>query len=64
MRVHRTKYTDKRTGRLKPSPTWHVHLKDTRAEWQRLPAFTDKSASEKLGRRVAGLKGRYRREHV
>ena len=54
MRVHRPKYRT-RTGERKPSPTWHVYFKDARAEWRRLPAFTDKGATESLGRKCDRL---------
>ncbi len=36
---------------VQESGKWHVDFQDARGEWRDLPAFTDKSASEKLGRR-------------
>ncbi|MHC4414645.1 MAG: tyrosine-type recombinase/integrase [Planctomycetota bacterium] len=53
MRVARPTYC--RSGRRRKSARWHVHVKDHRGEWRRLPAFTDKGASEKLARRVEKL---------
>ncbi len=53
MRVHRPTYT--RDGRRRKAARWHVHFQDARGTWRRLPAFTDKSISEKLGRRLEKL---------
>ncbi len=53
MRVHRPTYT--KNGKRRKVSIWHVHFKDARAQWQRLPAFTDKSASEALGRKCERL---------
>ncbi len=53
MRVHRPTYT--KNCRRRKSARWHVHFQDARDQWRRLPAFTHKGASEKLGRRCERL---------
>ncbi len=53
MRVHRPTYT--KNGRRRRSSRWHVHFQDARGTWRRLPAFTDKGASEQFGRRLEKL---------
>ncbi len=55
MRVAKPTYT--RNGTQRRSSRWHVHVK-IRGRWERLPAYTDKSASEMLGRRIERLAGR------
>ncbi len=41
--------------RSRPNGPWHVHFKDQRGEWHRLPAYTDKGASQAFGRHLEKL---------
>ena len=53
MRIARPTYT--KDGRRQKSNRWHVHFRDHRGVWRRLPALTDKAASAALGRRFEKL---------
>ena len=50
MRLFRPTYTT-RAGRRRQSPRWHVECKDHTGQRRRLAAFTDKAASDELGRK-------------
>ncbi|MBM4081630.1 MAG: hypothetical protein FJ278_18145, partial [Planctomycetes bacterium] len=54
MRIFRATYRD-RVGRRREAAKWYVEFKDAFGATRRLPAFTDKKASEQLGRRPEQL---------
>jgi len=54
MRVFRATYRD-RAGRPRESAKWYCEFKDAFGVTRRLPAFTDRRASEQLGRRLEQL---------
>lgn len=54
MRVFKQKYRD-RKGKLKDSAKWYVEFRDHNETVRRLPGYTDKKATEDLGRRVESL---------
>ena len=53
-RVFRSSYTD-RKGRKRTAPSWYVELRDHRDVVRRFAAFTDKRASQELGRKLEDL---------
>ncbi len=54
-RVFKTTYTDRKTGKQKPASKWYIEFRDTRETNRRLAAFTNKNASEELGRNIVKL---------
>jgi len=54
VRVFKQCYTD-RKGQKKQSKKWYLEFKDPSETVRRLPAFTDKGASDELGRRIEKL---------
>ena len=54
MRVFRTSYKDK-DGQKRICKNWYIELKDHLQTVRRFPAFTDKAASEALGRQIERL---------
>jgi integrase/recombinase XerD len=54
MRVFRTTYKS-RDGKTKQAKKWYVEFRDHREIQRRLPAFTDRKASEDFGRKVEKL---------
>ncbi len=54
MRVFRATYKD-RKGRQRESSKWYVEFRDHLEMTRRLPAFTDKKASQEVGRRIERL---------
>ncbi len=55
MRVFHSTYKDRSTGETIATRNWYVELRDHRNIIRRLPAFTDKAASEALGRTLLKL---------
>jgi len=54
MRVFRQRYKG-RDGKTKKSAKWYVEFKDHNETMRRLPAFTEKAATQELGRRLEKL---------
>ena len=54
MRVFRQKYRD-RGGKLRESSKWYAEFRDHNEVTRRLPGFSDKAATEELGRKVERL---------
>ena len=54
MRVFRATYKGRRGGK-RETKKWYVELRDHKGRVRRLPAFTDKAASEGLGRNIQRL---------
>ena len=54
MRVFKATYKD-RQGRQRESSKWYVEFSDHGEKVRRLPGFTDKSETEKLGRKIKRL---------
>ena len=55
MRVFKSSYKDRTTGKSRQTARWYVELRDHRNIIRRLPAFTDKNQSLALGRTVLKL---------
>ncbi len=53
-RLFKTKYKG-RDGTRRESPRWHVRLLDHSGTWRRVSGFTDKSVSDRRGRRLEQL---------
>jgi hypothetical protein len=56
MRVFRATYTD-RKGRQRESSKWYVEFPDHRDQPRRIAGFTDRKATEELGRKIEKLVG-------
>jgi site-specific recombinase XerD len=55
MRVFKSSYKDRTTGKSRQTARWYVELRDHRNIIRRLPAFTDKNQSLALGRTILKL---------
>lgn len=53
-RVFQTTYKD-RNGERRTAARWYCEIRDAQGVVRRLPAFTDKRASEELGRKLDRL---------
>src|SRR5262249_20272613 len=60
MRVFRTTFKDKKTGRTKEAPKWYVEFRDHLECVRRLPAFESKAASAEMGRNIDKLVAYYK----
>lgn len=54
MRLFKATYRD-RGGVLRRTAKWYVEFRDQREQYQRVPAFSNRAASEELGRRLEAL---------
>ena len=55
MRLYHDTYRDRRTGRRKEAARWSIEFRDHDERPRRLAAFSDKKASEELGRKIVRL---------
>lgn len=55
MRVFKPKYTDKRTGKIKKCQHWYIGFTDNNDIRRRLPAFTNKRATEQAAEKIGDI---------
>ena len=55
MKLYKPTYKDKRTGKKKKCQHWYIGFTDNRQKRRRLPAFSNKRASEKAAEKIEEL---------